>query len=81
MRSRWADYRNLIEIHLPREDVVDLDLDLQVNRAAINSWGLFFSFANDVLFNDLHGAEFVSCEYQSKSINCPFCDYLLLKCL
>ena len=64
MRSRWADCRDLIEIHLPREiwseaeDVVDLDL--QANRAAINSWGLFFSFANDVLFNDLHGAEFVS---------------------
>ena len=61
--GRWADSWNLIEIHLPREiwsetkDVVDLNL--QANGAAKNCWKVVLTLANDVLFNDLHGAEFV----------------------
>ena len=62
MRSRWADSRNLIEIHLPREICETLDvvgLNLQANGAAENCWEVVLTLANDVLFNDLHFAEFV----------------------
>ena len=38
------------------EDVVDLNL--QPNGAAKNCWEVVLTLANDVLFNDLHGAEF-----------------------
>lgn len=37
------------------EDVVDLNL--QPNGAAKNCWEVVLTLANDVLFNDRHGAE------------------------
>lgn len=58
--GRWADPRNLgdsftMRIWSETEDVVDLNL--QPNGAAKNCWEVVLTLANDVLFNDLHGAE------------------------
>ena len=73
MRSRWADYRNLIEIHLPREDVVDLDL--QANRAATNSWGLF-SLSPMMYFLTIFMAP--NCVFASIRVNLSIVPYVII---